>query len=105
MAKLSAPYERPARPAPGLPTFEACPHCQCTVLARLATQRPYRWHNPKTDKDETLHILYWQPMQPPLEPLTGAEHDCALALIRYAARWQYIVAMRPCRTTRPQEDA
>lgn len=52
-----------------------CPDCGCTVLAAYWLDNP-------------LH-----PMGPCTSPVTAQAHDCAVALIQYAARWQYLVRL------------
>lgn len=79
------------KPAPFKPqrTLVPCARCSCTVLRAT-------W-------DGTLGR--WTKLDPLREPVSGEVHDCALALIRYATRWQYIVALSPRRPPRIQENA
>ena len=35
----------------------------------------------------------WRPQGPCVSPVQGDPHDCATALIQYAAHWQYIVRL------------
>jgi hypothetical protein len=69
------PSDRPAPPPPAR-RLGPCPTCGCTVLADA-------W--------------YGEPLQPLgacVTPVQGEPHDCTLALVQYAARWQYIVRLR-----------
>jgi hypothetical protein len=65
------------RPPPPPPArrLGPCPTCGCTVLADA-------WGS------EPLH-----PVGPCTSPVTDDPHDCAVALLQYAARWQFIVRL------------
>lgn len=77
------------KPAPWKPqkTLVPCQFCSCTVLRMT-------WNGA---------LNRWTTLDPPVSPLTGERHDCALALLHHATRWQYLVALMPRRTTHAQE--
>jgi hypothetical protein len=75
-SRAAAPEDRIPPPPPAR-RLGPCPTCGCTVLADAWTQEPLR------------------PVGPCTRPVTGEPHDCALALLQHAARWQYWVRLHP----------
>jgi hypothetical protein len=70
---------------PPLPPYRApqrrlgpCPTCRLTVMADA-----WLWST----------STGWQPDGPCVSPVCGESHDCATALIDYAARWQHTVRL------------
>jgi hypothetical protein len=87
MPKLTVrpPTTRPTT-APLLDTLTTqCPQCQALVVAQVATTTEVRWHNPQTEKVETLRVLFWKVLAPPVDPVFGLAHQCALAEARREA--------------------
>jgi hypothetical protein len=78
MAKMAKRAPIPTLPyTPPQRRLGNCPTCACTVLADA-------WKQVQGT---------WQPQGPLWTPVLGDSHDCATALIDYAARWQYIVRL------------
>jgi hypothetical protein len=65
-----------------------CPRCACTTLVAEG------W---------ALVEGTWQPQGPMQSPCFGEPHDCATALIQYAARWQYTLVLARVRTPTRKE--
>jgi hypothetical protein len=69
------PTEDRTPPPPPARRLGPCPQCGLTVLAAAWREAPLR------------------PQGPCTSPVTDQDHDCALALLQYAARWQFLVRL------------